>query len=1127
MPDPYILPLSGFKVDETLSRTAYSDITVQDLLTYLNNLSTLPDETVVFRTAGRVLVGDSPVRQFVCRTGTHTDNGGTIRTISGDAYIKMVYWDGDVRDFENKTAAEAAFAQNLYPSSTETLNNFSAATINGGVPALREETPSENEIAVINADGDSVGSGVTKEELLELQTDKANKSLSNVDNNSVTFDLLSAELQTSLAGGLDPEDYIGAITSLTDDFLDPTANTGKWAFIDGISGTFTGANAPVGIAEDGGYVFSNGTNWLLRGASPTNIVNNSITLPKLEDDVRRRFDDFKGRAMVWGVSDENDRTPLYLKPTGKLVFTPEDGTVGEGALVDGSVTAGKLGENSVTQYNLTSDSVGENELADDSVKFTSLTDDVARRIDNLENRSAVWAITDDEGRSPLYLNRSGKLQFTPEFNTITRDSIQEDAINGSKIEGLSVDTVHLANEAVTGDKIQDGSITQDKLGFEVTATALIDPVDSVTVTKSKETSLFTDSQNGEPSEVNNDQIDWKSFPQYTAAGFTVDNTVSDVTNRDLLVRKKNAIPVGHFYMGDWDSSVASHNITKYWANAIGKLPHPATNTSSDPVGLAYRWRSGFWWRIKNTVTIDGVTYNQDDVLVYRAMFSNTGTAITDPSTQLGWNTYGSTSLVRKGATWNPNESPVNPLDNFTFEYEGECVEVDATGNGYRKGDLVVYKPNSNPNTDQFIVRKTYDVTTISAGATENFSGAPVDYEYRHDTSADNPFMFSFKYHSTSKKTLFKSSDGDLKLFNEDNGVTDDLAELNALDFVQNPKLSENARYVYFYGNAQQGSSNNLALHVFDTEDRVIRIDNNRNVTLLGDSIANHFFSRVAYNVQQLDTENGLTARDFYNHGKGSAHDTHSLESFKYFLEQNTDIASRILLAVADFGEKFDRSMELFTHLVSLMPSYSRRYLFCDMYQYQRLLTYNSGLGRFTANNTQDLTAERRYFEAFGNALEGTGNFVSYYEMIAKSPEAVAYMDSVYDPQFPDYDTQLQVVEEFGCMPWYNVKETGSQQPLPISNPNDFILKFQGYLSATDPTPSGSTTDKNYYLTSEVSTRTVNGVEESNTPVGTMIWYDGVNSNWVLTKAADLHPSDQARSIIGDVYKRLFSERKWF
>jgi hypothetical protein len=99
MPDPYTLSLEGSTIDKILNKANNSDITVSQLLTYLQELVTLPDIDLVYTTSGRSVIGDSPTRQWKRSTGAHTDNGGTIRTISGNDFITMLDWDGNVQDF--------------------------------------------------------------------------------------------------------------------------------------------------------------------------------------------------------------------------------------------------------------------------------------------------------------------------------------------------------------------------------------------------------------------------------------------------------------------------------------------------------------------------------------------------------------------------------------------------------------------------------------------------------------------------------------------------------------------------------------------------------------------------------------------------------------------------------------------------------------------------------------------------------------------------------------------------------------------------------------------------------------------------------------------------------------------
>ena len=140
-------------------------------------------------------------------------------------------------------------------------------------------------------------------------------------------------------------------------------------------------------------------------------------------------------------------------------------------------------------------------------------------------------------------------------------------------------------------------------------------------------------------------MDWQQFPKSSSEEFIIDNTISNVTPRTLLVRRKNAEPVGHYYMGDWDSTSAYYDSTKLWANDIGDLPRPVTNSSNAVTTMGSKWRAGYWWRIKNTVTINNVTYNEDDILVYKALLVHTSTNISNPSTNLAWKVYSSTALA--------------------------------------------------------------------------------------------------------------------------------------------------------------------------------------------------------------------------------------------------------------------------------------------------------------------------------------------------------------------------------------------------------------------------------------------------------------------------------------------------
>jgi lysophospholipase L1-like esterase len=333
MPDPYTLSLEGSTIDEILNKANNSDITVSQLLIYLKGLTTLPSIDLVYTTSGRSMLGDSPTRQWKRATGVHTDNGGTIRTISGNDYIAMLDWDGDVRDFDNISDA-TTYAQGTPPAKNVTgISN--QGLYNNYTPAATDTNAVEDNIAVTDENGNSVSSIYP----ISVINEKADTNLNNANEGSVRYDLLTPELKSAIAGSLDPENYLGAITSLTADFADPTANTGKWAFIDGISGTFTGANAPTGTAEDGGYVFSDGTNWLLRGATPVYLLANQVTFEKLAQDVQRRFENITNPDIFWSVVDQDGFAPLYIKSNGVVYANlPINTTVANGL----SVTQNKL-----------------------------------------------------------------------------------------------------------------------------------------------------------------------------------------------------------------------------------------------------------------------------------------------------------------------------------------------------------------------------------------------------------------------------------------------------------------------------------------------------------------------------------------------------------------------------------------------------------------------------------------------------------------------------------------------------------------------------------------------------------------------------------------------------------------
>lgn len=129
----------------------------------------------------------------------------------------------------------------------------------------------------------------------------------------VTYGMLSTQLQNSLVGNLDPEDYIGEIDSASFVFPTPdSTNNGKWYFINGVNGYLSGANAPTTApAEDGGFVFSDGSSWNLRGATPSSLMNGQVGVAKLSPDLMSRL----------GMTQPTPATPnTEITPAANLVI---------------------------------------------------------------------------------------------------------------------------------------------------------------------------------------------------------------------------------------------------------------------------------------------------------------------------------------------------------------------------------------------------------------------------------------------------------------------------------------------------------------------------------------------------------------------------------------------------------------------------------------------------------------------------------------------------------------------------------------------------------------------------------------------------------------------------------------
>lgn len=109
------------------------------------------------------------------------------------------------------------------------------------------------------------------------------------DGFSVSWAQVKAALAPLIQGVFLAEDGQGEITALDQALIDPAGaeSAGKWYF-NRVAGTHTGTN-PAGAIENGGYTYSDGTQWKQRGPSPTVILDGQIVESMLADEVAQKL----------------------------------------------------------------------------------------------------------------------------------------------------------------------------------------------------------------------------------------------------------------------------------------------------------------------------------------------------------------------------------------------------------------------------------------------------------------------------------------------------------------------------------------------------------------------------------------------------------------------------------------------------------------------------------------------------------------------------------------------------------------------------------------------------------------------------------------------------------------------
>lgn len=77
-------------------------------------------------------------------------------------------------------------------------------------------------------------------------------------------------------GPLVAENQLGSVTALTDNLVAPAANTGKWYYVNGVSGPMSGTNPPADNVVDNGYILSDGAQWNVFPQMPSVIATGGV-----------------------------------------------------------------------------------------------------------------------------------------------------------------------------------------------------------------------------------------------------------------------------------------------------------------------------------------------------------------------------------------------------------------------------------------------------------------------------------------------------------------------------------------------------------------------------------------------------------------------------------------------------------------------------------------------------------------------------------------------------------------------------------------------------------------------------------------------------------------------------------
>ena len=655
---------------------------------------------------------------------------------------------------------------------------------------------------------------------------KSNKDGSNLEAGSVALAALGSDAVAAMVGGLDPAKFLGNVTDLSDSLADPTTSSGKWYFVDGIDGSMTGSNPPADDVEDGGYVFSDGVDWLARAASPTVIPNGSIGSAKLEPEAQ---------TQLAHAEKVGDRYVTMDRPDIGFALVADDMTLISLWDLDGVETHSERevhASGSITLEELEADvqtSLGyAEEVPQAKIDINQLESDFAA-LDGIAEFAAAQVFFDRPDLAFAVVAQDFSTIFSASING-ELDARPKDAFI-TELEQIAED---VQNNLSAGPKILGTpSIGQSTRFLQFSGKTGVEGT-------------------------------WQPLPDLKTKSISL----IPHSTEDISVRRNQSILSGRYYKGTWDAST-------------GETPSPAST---------YEFKRGFWWLVSGSGTVDSISYAVGDVIIYEALNDHTSEFPYEDPVDGSLDGGDPAKRFRKIAATDTNDelyfyglwdASTGDPTGFSTAPDGTCWECTVSGTQrertWRVSDIIIkdsttelgYRVDRYPSPTILTAGPTHPKTPLILPCSVSAS----EWEIK---PVNTTSVLYLECEAMLEEELFAYTvlEGDNKKIWIENGFTgkiDKLQNLNSQTDNYDPVLSGNR--LFFTSNRSGNELQYYAMmrktpHGLGVEDvRPLRPE--RLIYSGGDSMGYQFRNELEDAIDAYDSGNAKAARTYHNGGRGS------------------------------------------------------------------------------------------------------------------------------------------------------------------------------------------------------------------------------------------------------------------